>query len=76
MVITMAKQIKIRIFPNGDIQAVTTSIKGKQCLKYITPLEELLEAKVMDSEFTKEYYDVLEQMQQDINVEEVVQNGR
>ena len=53
----MAKQIKIRIFADGHIEAVTKSIKGKQCMKYLQPLEQMLDAQVTDSEFTSEYYE-------------------
>ena len=53
----MAKQIKIRIFADGHIEAVTKNIKGKQCLKYLQPLEQMLDAQVTDSEFTSEYYE-------------------
>ena len=54
----MGKQIKIRIYPDGKIESQTVNIKGKSCLKYIQPLESLLEAKIVDSEFTHEYYEV------------------
>ena len=53
----MAKQIQIRIFPDGHIETVKKNIKGKQCLKYLQPLEQLLDAQVTDSEFTSEYYE-------------------
>ena len=53
----MAKKIQIRIFADGHIEAVTKNIKGKQCLKYLQPLEQMLEAQVTDSEFTSEYYE-------------------
>ena len=53
----MAKQIQIRIFPDGHIETVTKNIKGKLCLKYLQPLEQLLDAQVTDSEFTSEYYE-------------------
>ena len=53
----MGKQIKIRIYPDGKIESQTVNIKGKSCLKYIQPLESLLEAKIVDSEFTQEYYE-------------------
>lgn len=53
----MKKQIDIRIYRNGRIETVTHNIKGKACLDYIEPLENLLEAKVVDSEFTSEYYE-------------------
>ena len=35
----------------------TKNIKGKQCLKYLLPLEQLLDAKIVDSDFTSEYYE-------------------
>lgn len=54
----MGKQIEIRIYPDGKIESQTVNIKGKSCLKYIQPLESLLEAKIVDSEFTNEYYEV------------------
>lgn len=53
----MGKQIRIRIYPDGRIESQTVNIKGKTCLKYIKPLESLLDAKVVDSEFTSEYYE-------------------
>ncbi|MBR6979519.1 MAG: DUF2997 domain-containing protein [Prevotella sp.] len=53
----MARQIQIRIFPDGRIEAETKNIKGKQCLKYLLPLEQLLDAKIVDSDFTSEYYE-------------------
>jgi hypothetical protein len=53
----MKKQIEIRIYRNGRIETVTHNIKGKACLDYIEPLETLLEAKVVDSKFTNEYYE-------------------
>ena len=53
----MGKQIQIRINPDGKIESRTINIKGKSCLKYIKPLESLLDAKVVDSEFTNEYYE-------------------
>lgn len=53
----MAKQITIRIYPDGKVEAKTVGIKGKACLKYLQPLEQLLEAEAVDSEFTKEYYE-------------------
>ena len=66
----MAKQIKIRIFADGHIEAVTKNIKGKQCLKYLQPLEQMLDAQVVDSEFTSEYYetDVVDTATEYVNV--------
>lgn len=56
----MGKQIKIRIYPDGKIESQTVNIKGKSCLKYIQSLESLLDAKVIDSEFTSEYYEIMD----------------
>lgn len=56
----MGKQIKIRIYPDGKIESQTVNIKGKSCLKYIQPLESLLDANVIDSEFTSEYHEIME----------------
>lgn len=49
------KQIQIKILPNGEIKAETVGIKGKKCMKYIPEIERLTNAKVIDSDFTKEY---------------------
>ena len=65
----MGKQIKIRIYPDGKIESQTVNIKGKSCLKHIKSLESLLEAKVIDSEFTSEYYEIMENNTVEENVE-------
>jgi hypothetical protein len=57
----MKKQIQVRIFPDGRIEAETKNIKGSTCLKYIKPLEELLQAKTVDSHFTEDYYETVNQ---------------
>ncbi len=49
------KQLVIKILPNGQIQAETQGVKGGQCLQYIDIIEKLTNARVTDSEFTKEY---------------------
>lgn len=53
----MTKQIKLRIYPDGIVQAEVEGIKGKKCTDYIKIIEGLLEAKVVDSEYTSEYYE-------------------
>ncbi|WP_043930621.1 DUF2997 domain-containing protein [Bacillus sp. EB01] len=53
----MPKQLKVQIFSDGQIQAEVLGIKGKKCTDYIKILEELLEAEVVDSEYTSEYYE-------------------
>ncbi len=52
----MAKQIKIRVYPDGRIESETVGIKGKSCLGYIKEIEQLTDAQVIHSEFTEEYY--------------------
>lgn len=52
------KQLQIRIFPNGEIEAETKGMKGKTCLKYIAEVERMANAVTHDSEYTKEYLEV------------------
>lgn len=49
------KQIQIKIYPNGEIQAETLGIKGRKCMQYIPMIEKLTNAVVTDSDFTPEY---------------------
>lgn len=51
----MAKQIKIRVYPDGRIESETVGIKGKSCLNYIKEVENLTGARTVKSEFTHEY---------------------
>ena len=52
----MSKKIQIRIFPDGTIQADVQGIKGERCTDYIKILEDILEAKTVDSDYTPEFY--------------------
>jgi len=52
----MSKQIKLRIFPDGHVQAEVLGFRGKKCTDYISVLEQLLDAEAIDSERTPEYY--------------------
>ncbi len=54
------KQIQMRIFSNGEIEAETKGMKGKTCLKYIAEIERLANAVTQDSDFTKEYLETEE----------------
>jgi hypothetical protein len=56
----MAKRVRIQVFPDGRIQADIHGIKGKKCADYIRVLEEILDAKTVDSEYTPEYFEVEE----------------
>ena len=69
----MAKQMKIRVYPNGKIESETVGIKGKSCLNYIKEVENLTGAKTIKSEFTNEYNET-EQYLYTSN-EEYQQNG-
>lgn len=51
------KQIKIRISRDGEIQAETLGMAGKQCLKYISVVEKLADAVCDDSDFKPDYYE-------------------
>lgn len=64
------KQIKIKISPNGQIEAETFGIKGKKCLKYLEEIERMANAVCNDSEFTNEYYET-ESETESVNEEEV-----
>jgi len=64
----MDQKVKIRIKPDGTIEAETQGIKGKACTDYIKILEEMLEAKTVESEYTSEFY---EQEQVMINQQQV-----
>ena len=55
----MTKQITIRVYPDGRIESETHGIKGKDCLKYIKEIEQLTDAKIVRSEFTEEYRQVI-----------------
>lgn len=50
------KQIKLRIYPTGKLEAETNGIKGKACLDYISILESLTGSATVDSDFTPEYW--------------------
>jgi hypothetical protein len=51
------KKIQIRIFPDGTIQAEVQGVKGKRCTEYMEVLEDILEAKTVDSDYTPEFYE-------------------
>lgn len=51
------KNIKLRIYTDGKVEAETNGVKGKACLDYIAILERLTESTTVDSAFTSEYYE-------------------
>lgn len=52
----MSKQIKLKIHPDGLVQAEVSGFRGKKCADYISILEQLLDAEAIDSERTPEYF--------------------
>lgn len=69
----MAKQIKIRVYPDGRIESETVGIKGKSCLGYIKEVENLTGTKTVKSEFTHEYNETEQHIY--TSNEEYQQNG-
>lgn len=53
----MEKQIQVRIFPDGRIEAETKGMKGEECTNYIQLIEEMLRAETVESAYTEEYYE-------------------
>lgn len=49
------KKIRIEITPSGEIRAKTLGMTGEECLDYVEVIEQLLDAKSVDSEFTEEF---------------------
>lgn len=70
MVINVKKQIQVRIYPDGKIEAKTIGVKGKQCTQYSSLLEQVLDARTVESMLTNEYY----QEEISIDVNELNQN--
>ena len=50
-------KIIVKIKPNGEIAAETKGIKGKKCKDYLEIMSKFLDAKIVDSSYTKEYYE-------------------
>ena len=53
----MAKKLKIKLLPNGEIQMETHGVKGKKCLDYIDLLKKLVDVKISDIQYNQEYYE-------------------
>lgn len=52
----MAKQVKIRIFPDGRIRADIDGFSGPRCMDYVRILEEIIEARTVRTDLKPEYY--------------------
>lgn len=63
------EKIRVRIFPDGRIEAETEGIKGEKCTDYIIILEKLLNSQAIEAQYTKEFYETeqqnIRQIQQD-----------
>jgi hypothetical protein len=66
------KTITLRIRRDGTVEAETHGMKGRECLPYITRLEQLLEAEAIDSDYTSEYYEAVEAEDQTVVRDEQV----
>ena len=53
----MSKKLIIKIKKDGTIESETKGIKGKKCEDYIKLIEELTDSKVIETEYTSEYYE-------------------
>jgi hypothetical protein len=65
------KRIKLKISPDGQVQAETIGIRGKKCTDYIAILEQLLDAEAIDSERTPEYWLTEENIEQTVQTQTV-----
>ena len=68
----MGKQLQIRIYPDGHIEGETLNIKGKQCEKYLDVIAHLTEARIVDSEYTREFYEAETKECSDLSIRQEV----
>ncbi|WP_338552777.1 DUF2997 domain-containing protein [Paenibacillus sp. KS-LC4] len=69
-----SKQIRVRIYPDGKIEADVLGFKGKGCTDYISILEQLLDAETIDSEYTAEYYESEHEVNEQNQIHSTEQN--
>lgn len=62
------KQLKIKLLPNGEVQMETLGIKGKKCLDYVKLLQVLADVKIVNSEYTDEYYELENEYNDDVRI--------
>lgn len=72
-VIGLKKQIQIKICPDGKIEAKTLGMQGQECTQYIKILEELLQAKTVESNYTDAYY---QEQTQEVTKEQIPNKNR
>lgn len=68
---TNKELMEVTIGVDGSIQARTIGLKGKKCLQTISELEDLLDAQTVDSSYTNEFYEEIEQITVIEGVEDV-----
>ena len=51
----MSKGFRVKIHPDGRVEAKVSGFKGNECAQYISILEDLLDAETVDSEYTEEF---------------------
>ena len=61
----MAKKMKIKLLPNGEIQMETLGVKGKKCLDCVDLLKKLIDVKIIDTQLTDEYLETEAQLEID-----------
>jgi hypothetical protein len=63
--------VEVTISLDGSIQAHTIGLKGKKCLQTIAELEDLLDAQTVDSSYTNEFYEEIEEVNTTEGLEDV-----
>lgn len=69
------KTIKIKIFPDGRVQADVAGVKGKACTNYIRVLEDVLDVYTVESSYTPEYFEVEQQIEANIQQQKIQNIG-
>jgi len=72
----MAKQVKIRIYTDGRVEAVTVGIKGPSCLSALDAIQDLVGGDVVSSERTAEYFESTEQLDDVIDIQQSQDTSR
>ena len=65
----MAKQMKIKLLPDGQIYMETIGVKGKKCLDCVEILKKLVDIKVTKTQITQEYYEAETELSSEENAE-------
>lgn len=72
-------KIIIKIKPNGEIMTETKGIKGKKCKDYLDIMSKFLDAKIVDSTYTKKHYEtenINKNINQDVLEDEKITLGK